>query len=340
MAKDVKACPRCGSTKILPKMLFGGPLAGVDNKDYKYRCLDCGKEAVPISFSAPEERERFSREEPEAEEEDFVLVPMVPLNTEALLSMGGIEMPLGKVAEVVDVSWDGGFVPGEYRVPFLKYWRAISGNRYNAQRIMLLDLMGIGRGKPNFGALKELIKHRYEVWLDLGLRDVHDLFDSFAMDISWAVVNTLTCPWMDLYREMFELSDRCMPCVYFDDGVLWGDGGGPRDLSRTLKEFERIGFQEVSVLDLPRIGTSTGVSEWMLEELEGQEMRVYLGGGVTETALEEMRERGLAGAIMDPYTPVIRDLVAGNEEPESEAVSRPMPDLDRRPSPHGLPTDS
>jgi uncharacterized protein related to proFAR isomerase len=343
----IRACPYCGSTDIVPKILFGGPLAGVDNKDETYICRTCGAQAVPLDFEEGTEvddfkRARESERQEEIEEPDFMHIPIVPLNTAPLFSLGALEMPIGKTVEVVDVSWNSGhFVTRDYHAPFLRYWQAISGGRYNAEQNFLMDLSGIEAGRPNFSALKKLIKHRYEIWLDLGIRNLQDLFDCFAMDISWAVAGTLTSPGPGLFEEMYDLSDRCLPCVYLDRKVLWSkEGAGPTDLRQVMRLLDRVGFEIVAVIDLGRLGARSGASHRLMHELEGADPAPLLGGGVTEGDLNHMKEIGLRGALMDPFTPAIEDIVReegeGWEPTDHELIEKaPL----RRESPDGFSTD-
>lgn len=316
----IRACPYCGSDEIGPKMLFGGPLAGVDNKDGSCVCHACGRTAVPLDFTSLEELERFRKGvlgpmQKEAGEGSFSFVPVLPVDTTALFSLAGVDLPIGQVAEVVSLEWDGHSISRTaYSAPFVKYCRAVEGQRYNASDILLMDLSGIRSGRPNFRVLRELIKRKYNVWLDLGIRSVQDLFDSFAMEISRAVATTLTSPGMRLFEEIFELSDRCLPCLCVDKRVIWArPNGGPSRLSEVARELRSTGYEEVAVVDLRRLGTRGGISEAFLSETSALDMRVFVGGGVVETDLDKIQESGVAGAFIDPHTPVISDLLSTNE---------------------------
>jgi uncharacterized protein related to proFAR isomerase len=341
--RRIRACPYCGSTRIEPKILFGGPMAQLDHKDGKYCCLDCGRESVPLDFQTSYDVQEFREySESEAETpaaEDFLRVPIVPLNTAPLFRMGPMELPIGKVARVVNVKWNENRLdPLEFSVPFLDYWRAISGKRYNAHEMFMMDISGINDGKPNFMALKKLIKHRYEMWLDIGIRDLQDLFDSFAMDISWAVAGSLSCPTTKLFEEIFDLSDRCVPCIYIDREVRWDrPGAGPSDLGRLLHFLFETGFERLAVIDLPRLGKREGYSEHLAAYLDGYEVEILLGGGVRETDLGALQELGFKGALVDPFTPVIESIIEETEDAEPTEDSMPSADYSERRTPEALP---
>src|SRR2546428_10949863 len=72
--------------------------------------------------------------------------------------------------------------------------------------------------------------------------------------------------------------------------------------------------------------------------LEGLDLDVYLGGGLQESDVLRLSERGFAGGLVDPFTPVIRDLlktprpeapteaIAPAPAPRSTATPRTVPD--------------
>ena len=340
------ACPHCGSRDIEPRVLVGGPMAGVDNDDRSFRCHACGKSAVPLTFGSTEDWIHFRQEKIRGKERewvrpDFSSVPILPVDTRPLLSVGGVDVPLLKLAEVVDVRWDGSNLDrNEYQVPFDRYWKAISGQRYNASDILLMDISGIRNGQPNFRVLRELVKHKYDVWLDLGIRSEADLFDAFAIEVSRALVDTSLCGSLKLFEELFALSDRCVPCIQVaNDAVIWRRGNaGPASITGSMRALKDIGFDEVAVIDVQRLGTKAGVADSMLDMLEGAEVRVIVGGGVLESDVERIKAKGLNGAFIDPFTPIIRDIVEDVGE-DKEFVSAPATVAKRRRSGNYLATD-
>jgi hypothetical protein len=44
--------------------------------------------------------------------------------------------------------------------------------------------------------------------------------------------------------------------------------------------------------------------------LEGLDLELYVGGGLQESDVLRLQERGFAGGLVDPFTPVIRDLLS------------------------------
>jgi uncharacterized protein related to proFAR isomerase/DNA-directed RNA polymerase subunit RPC12/RpoP len=316
--KRIKACPYCGSIEIVPKILFGGPLPGVDAKDGTYVCENCGREAVPLHFRSFDEWNAFFKDTGDASksiDSTFARVPIVPINTAALFSLGKFDFPIGKTAKVVNIVWhNNSIVPRDDGVPFDTYWKAAFDKRYNASAILIMDLAGIAEAKPNFKVLKDLTKKKHEIWLDIGMRSIQDLFDSFAMEVSKAIASTITSTGLEIFNEVFELSDRCLPCIYFDEEIVWAKKrAGPSKLKEMAKKLKSIGYGEMAVVDLRRLGTANGVSRDFLAETLACDLDIYVGGGVIETDLEFLKEKGVAGAFIDPHTPVIRSLFKSEE---------------------------
>lgn len=313
----LRACPYCGSMDTHPALLFGGPLPWVDHNDGGYYCRSCGRTAVPLDFDSMEDLKAFQKSitaMSKGEETGFVHIPIMPIDTYSLLRIPYIDLPIAQVASVVEVEWDGSFSIRGKKEMFSRYWRAVHGPRYSAKEIAILDLSGIQEGRPNFDVLKTLIKSKYQVWLDLGVRDIEDVFDAFAMDVSRTIVGTMTAPSMDLFAEAFDLSDRVVPCIHYAGKVLWSNGSaGPSDLVQTVSAMADIGYEKIGVLDLRRLGRRQGIDQALLGVLKDLDVDIIMGGGVTELETTAIRTAGLAGAFMDPFTPVIGDLIVEEE---------------------------
>lgn len=297
-------------------------MAGVDNKDGGYICRQCGRKAVPLDFVSQTELIAFKEDTMEHDQasKTFMHIPIMPVDTRSFLSLAGIDIPLGSVAEVVSVKWDGQrLVRSEYSAKFSKYWKAVSGQRYNAPEVMLMDLAGILDARPNFDILRQLLKRKYNVWLEIGMRSEDDLFDAFAMGVSYAVAGSLFCRSIDTFRELFELSDKCIPCLYLDGQVVWErPGAGPADLGEAIEALKKIGFDEIAVIDLPRLGKRSGYSKEMVTEALAHGIRLHIGGGITENDFDSLERMGVVGALVDPFTPIIEDII---ESPEGGTAS-------------------
>ncbi len=335
MDEEVVGCQHCGSRRIVPKVLVGGPMAGLDNKDGTYVCLDCGRELVPLGFHGEEERQDFVAHAQSAGK-DFLQVPIVPVDTWSLFNLPLLDIPVVQVAKVVEVEWREGWNVKEGGTPFADYWKAVGSKRYGAEDVLLMDLAGMQHARPNFEALKALMKRKYSVWLEMGVRDVHDMFDAFTLGSHNVMLGSLTCPTRGMLQETIELSDMSVPLLYYDDKVLWGGKRLPSDLKGSLQMLADLGFERAAVLDLRRLGGDGGYDVELAEEALSSELEILFGGGVRETHLPDLREKGAVGGLLDPFTPVLRDLISVPGVPGDE---RPLPAPAVRESPRGFGID-
>ena len=337
--EGVAGCARCGSRRVHPKLLVMGPIPGIDSDAYSYVCEDCRYEGMPVIFDTEDQRVQFEKEirdrgrtPPEKPAKTAPSVPILPIHTEPLLNVPLLDQIPMRAASVVGVRWqDGRLVPNGYRVSFQEYWNAIGGSRYNASLVFMLDLGGIERANPNFNVMRHLVK-RCDVWLDMGAREPDEIMDGYMLDVERVVAGTKTLPSLASYGEVFTLSPAVLPCLDWDGKVVWN---GPRetrtDLLAVLRELKSIGFEGACVMDLRRLGTSAGPDPDIVARLAGSDLSLYLGGGIQEADIPGLQEKGFAGGLVDPYTPVIRNLLLPPKPegpaPESvpEAAPRPAP---------------
>jgi len=199
-----------------------------------------------------------------------------------------------------------------------------------------MDLAGMQHARPNFEALKALMKRKYAVWLEMGVRDVQDIFDAFTLGSQNVLLGSMTCPSRRLLEEVIELSDMSVPLLYYDGQVRWSGKRLPAGLSASLQLLEDLGFERTAILDLRRLGGREGYDAGLAEAALTSGMDILFGGGVQEAHLPELREMGAIGGRIDPYTPVLRDLIATQGVP---ADDDPLPTPARRESPRGYGID-
>lgn len=315
--KDFAACGRCGSNQVHPKLLVMGPIAGIDSDSRSFVCHACGHEGLPIFFDTESARAQFEREKREAPStassppsKGVLSIPILPVQTDPLIDLKLLNLLPVRVATVTGVRWDGGrLLPTAYRVSYQEYWDAIGGPRYNAARVFMLDLAGINRADPNFEVTRHLVK-RSDVWLDSGGREPDEVMDGYMLDVERVVAGSKTLASLDSFSALYALSADVLPCLDWDGKVVWGD---PRetnlDLRVAAKHLGRIGFSAVSVMDLRRLGTELGPDPALVAALDGLDVDVFIGGGIQEADVANLGERGFAGGLVDPYTPVIRNLL-------------------------------
>ena len=338
--EGVAGCARCGSRRVHPKLLVMGPIPGIDSDAYSYICEDCKYEGMPVIFDTEEQRIQFEKEirdrgraAPEKPLKTAPSVPILPIYAEPFLDVPLLDHLSARAAAVVGVRWDGRQLqPNSYRMSFQEYWNAIGGSRYNASLVFMLDLGGIGRANPNFDVMRRLVK-RCDVWLDMGAREPDEIMDGYMLDVERVVAGTKTLPSLDSLAEICALSPAVLPCLDWDGKVIWNDPRETRtDLIEVLKAVQSMGFQAACVMDLRRLGTEQGPDPEIVARLQGSGLSLYLGGGVQETDIPVLQEKGFAGGLVDPYTPVVRSLLLP-PKPEGAAPSSAI-----EPAPRPAPT--
>ncbi len=343
--EGVAACARCGSRRVHPKLLVMGPIPGIDSDAYSYICEDCKYEAMPVIFDTEEQRAQFEKEIRDRGRtpvdrplKTAPSIPILPIYTEPLVNVPLLDQIPGRTASVVGVRWDGRrLVPNGYRASFPEYWAAIGGSRYNASLVFMLDLGGIERANPNFDVMRHLTK-RCDVWLDMGAREPDEIMDGYMLDVDRVVAGTKTLSSVEALADAYALSPAVLPCLDWDGKVVWNDPRESRTgLEEVLRAVRAAGFASACVMDLRRLGTEQGPDPDLVARLQGAEISLYLGGGVQETDIAGLQEKGLAGGLVDPYTPVIRSLLLP-PKPEGPAPSSTTETVPRpAPSPRAFP---
>ena len=91
-------------------------------------------------------------------------------------------------------------------------------------------------------------------------------------------------------------------------------------------------------MDLGRLGTELGPDPALLSSLEGFDLELFVGGGIQETDVAMLGQKGFAGGLVDPYTPVIRDLLLKPPKKETPTeASAPAPTPKPSPAPGSVP---
>jgi len=155
--------------------------------------------------------------------------------------------------------------------------------------------------------------------------------DGYMLDVERVVAGSKTLASLEDYIDLHALSADVLPCLDWDGQVRWLDPRERRtDVREVAKSLKAIGFRSLCVMDTRRLGTEAGPDPALLAALEGLDLELYLGGGLQESDVPALGERGFAGGFVDPYTPVIRDLLRAKRE---EPTAAPAPEPTARPSP-------
>ncbi|TLZ44020.1 MAG: hypothetical protein E6K19_05790 [Methanobacteriota archaeon] len=339
--QDFAACGRCGSGQVHPKLLAMGPIAGIDSDSRSFVCHACGHEGLPIFFDTAEGRAQFEREKrglwkaEEPSKKGPMAIPILPVQTAPLFEMKILDLLPMRVTNVTSLRWeDGRLNPTAYRASYQEYWDAVGGSRYNASRILLVDLAGINRADPNFDVTRHLAK-RCDVWLDAGGHEAEEILDGYMLDVERVVAATKTLDSLDAFGALYALSSEVLPCIDWDGRVVWSDPREGRvDLRVVAKHLREIEFTSACVMDLRRLGRELGPDPALIAVLEGLDLDLYVGGGLQESDVLRLSEQGFAGGLVDPFTPVIRDLLPKAPKPAAPTEAKtPVP----KPKPKSTP---
>jgi uncharacterized protein related to proFAR isomerase len=325
--REFVACGSCGSPSVHPRYLVGGFIPHVNDNAQIYECDACGHQGPHLSFPTEEDRRSFQdslRHPPRRPDGDFQgPIPIVPMDTRPGIQGSG-RIPGLRSPRVTDVLWEGGrLVRGRYSENFHDYLDACGGSPRGHERILLMDLPALEGGEPDFSTLKDLIKGKTQVWLEMGVQRREDVMDGLILDAERVLLGTLTVRGLQLFREAYDMADGCLPCLYLSGGRIMGPGPSDMEPVAMSKALAALGFGALGVIDLDRLGRYSGFSRELADRFAAVNAEVYLGGGIREGDLDALKRLGMAGGFLDPYTPDIDRRLRGRRRDEAEVGFHP-----------------
>ncbi|QLH74337.1 MAG: hypothetical protein HPY73_01950 [Methanomassiliicoccales archaeon] len=292
----IRVCPYCLSHDIEERVLIGGPMAQLDNDDGTFICHKCRRVAVPLEFSNWEEYMAFTWEKDVIPSKKFRTLPMMPV----------IWDDISGDALVTSISWTDRLVQGPDVAPFKDYWNAAMKEAYQAKEAFIIDVTGTVTGNPRVNELQRLMKRKAEISLDVGIRSEHDVYDCFTLG-AWEVI---ACSWampsIKIFEQVVEMTDRCIPCLCHSKKIVWGkEKDNPLKIEEAVRQLKDYGYRKVAIMDLWSLGKKKYSGEDIVLRALGQGVDVMAGGGITDEALDKIREIGAVGAILDPFSPTV-----------------------------------
>ncbi|MCY0879346.1 MAG: HisA/HisF-related TIM barrel protein [Firmicutes bacterium] len=192
-----------------------------------------------------------------------------------------------------------------YRPPAWMEGRALApqeamaalGQRFGVDRFYVADLDAIAGDRQ--AAVARYRGVASDMWLDLGVRSSED----------WqGMVRTFTCPLiMATETASFHDWPQLLRLLRYDDVVsldMRGDLVLFRDTAvplAVIQEYLSLIHDNlrILVLDLDRVGSGRGPNWAVLQRLEGQHPRLWIGGGIRHGGdLEEAERMGIEGAVV------------------------------------------
>ncbi len=340
---EFAVCSHCGSSNVRPRRVLAGPIVSPNRGGNMFRCEDCGQVGLLVTFDREEavlnfrEQKKSEMAEKEKLPPNVESIPIIPLLAKPALGSRLLESLPFRSSDVVSLRWNGKEIEKtEYAVSFEDYWRAVGSTRYRASEVYVLDLGGINEGEPSFQALRELAKCDCRVLLDLGVSGPDDVMDGFMADVEKVIASTKTMRSIHDFKEIYDLTEDCLPCIDWDEGIVWAGGLKTHNLDEVGSAIKSMGFDSIVLMDMKRLGTWSGPSFPLAGKLCSFDLKAYLGGGIKEEDVHPLLDIGLHAALIDPYTPVIRDLVlprTAPAKPTAAEAPKPAPAADVKPSP-------
>ncbi|MCE5296613.1 MAG: hypothetical protein LLG16_05865 [Euryarchaeota archaeon] len=310
----VRVCPYCFSHEIDEVALIGGPMAQLDNDDGTFKCHKCGRVAVPMEFASWEEYIAFVWDRDDKTDDNFRTIPMMPLVWDDRKGE----------AFVSDISWNGRLVPGSMRTPFKEYWRTASKEVYRTIRTFIVDVEGTLTGSARVTELQKVLRKKADVSLDIGIRNEQDVYDCFTMGAWEVIACTWAVPSIDIFEDIIEMTDRCVPCLCHERTVVWSKkNGNPEKLEDAVRALKDMGYDTIAVMDLWGLGKGGFHGEDLIMRAKGLGVKIIAGGGVDLAQVESIKELGADGAILDPFTPEL--VAAFDREAQSDALTSSEP---------------
>jgi phosphoribosylformimino-5-aminoimidazole carboxamide ribotide isomerase len=171
--------------------------------------------------------------------------------------------------------------------------------------LYVADLDAIMGKRPDFSILKQIADTTgLRLMVDAGTADVERAEKLLRSHVSHVIIGTETLPSIGFVGKAIEVFGRECVVVSLDlRGEKVNSGfelGRLRDPVSLLREFQRIGVEQIIVLDLAKVGSETGVNMPILREaLRNVDGKVYVGGGVRDAKdLVDLKNVGVFGVLI------------------------------------------
>ncbi|WP_167848795.1 HisA/HisF-related TIM barrel protein [Methanolobus halotolerans] len=170
------------------------------------------------------------------------------------------------------------------------------------QEVYIADLNlleGIGKREKNFEIIEQVAR-KSKTMIDPGITSLSETYD--ILEIAQTVVLGTETASFDTIREVAAAHPgRVVVSIDKKHGkILSKDPDMPSDPFEIVEMLNEFDLQDIIILDLDRVGTSSGVDSQFLSKIVSMSNHsVLLGGGVRNTEdIETLEKIGLKGAIV------------------------------------------
>ncbi|WP_340820413.1 HisA/HisF-related TIM barrel protein [Methanolobus sp. WCC4] len=157
----------------------------------------------------------------------------------------------------------------------------------------------IGKREKNFDIIKA-VSEKATVMLDPGITSVSETED--VMEIVQSVILGTETAFLDVIEQASSMyPGRITVSIDKKNGkILTNDPAMPDDPFKIVELLNNYDLNDIIILDLDRVGTSSGVDSQFLSKIVSiSEHNVLLGGGVSnEEDIEALEKIGVKGALV------------------------------------------
>jgi phosphoribosylformimino-5-aminoimidazole carboxamide ribotide isomerase len=160
-------------------------------------------------------------------------------------------------------------------------------------------LQGMGAHDTNFDIIRS-VSQRTKTMLDPGVSRLSDVQEALSL-AGTVVLGTETASLETIAGAASEFPGRVNVSIDKKNGrILTHDPHMPDDPFRIVEVLNDMDIRDIIILDLDRVGTSSGVDAQFLSKIASASIHdVLLGGGVRDMAdIESLKKIGIKGALV------------------------------------------
>lgn len=165
-------------------------------------------------------------------------------------------------------------------------------------KVLIVDLNGIEDNRPQMELLRE-IADMGEIWVDPGARYAEGIIDVLVSGVSAVVLGTKTIAGVDQMAAAFEMSENVFLSIDWDKKVMSHSEELKHMSPRSLADIAaNLGMRKLMFTDLSRTQEKRPLDVEVIRNLAKGPLPLYVGGGVVEADLGQLRELGASGALL------------------------------------------
>jgi phosphoribosylformimino-5-aminoimidazole carboxamide ribotide isomerase len=181
--------------------------------------------------------------------------------------------------------------------------KALAG--FGFSELYVADLDAIMGGKTNFSFYRQVADETgLELMVDAGVADISRAENMVDNCVSKVVIGTETLQDVNFIREAVEALGKGKVIVSLDimDGKVLSklNSAGKLQPIDLLRAVQKMGVNQVILLDLSRVGSGEGVNMPLLKEaLKYLNIKVFVGGGIRDLRdLVALKDLGVSGVLL------------------------------------------